>query len=262
MMRSDVKKVGFKKSHIRRQFDRSAARYEQVASMQKTIANDLMKHSSLNLQSGNILDAGCGTGYGLEILMKAYPDAIFTGLDLAPRMLDVAQKKYSQVTFKQGDIEQLPFDDNVFDLTWSSSAIQWCNTNKSVAELVRVTRPEGLVLLSTFTRGTLQSWRKLWSLESGKRFALPEEVGAAFAEAGLNKVRVITKTYIETFSSFNGAVSSIRDLGAGNAEENRSRGLFGVERYKAIKADIENKISVDGKLELPYFVTFVIAEKA
>ena len=63
-MRSDVKKVGFKKSHIRRQFDRSAARYEQVASMQKTIANDLMKHSSLNLQSGNILDAGCGSANG------------------------------------------------------------------------------------------------------------------------------------------------------------------------------------------------------
>jgi len=260
-MRPDIKQVGFKKAHIKRQFDRSAYRYDQVAGMQKKIANDLLEYSSLSVCPSNILDAGCGTGYGLELLIKAYPRAIFTGLDLASSMLEVAQTNKPQVQFKQGDIEQLPFEGEMFDLTWSSSAIQWCDTNAAIDELVRVTRPSGQIVLSTFTKGTLQNWRKLWSLENTQRFVWPEDVVSAFNDAGISNLRTITKTYTQTFRSFKSAVSSIRDLGAGNAEESRSRGLFGIDRYKAIKAKVDNTISVDGELELPYFVTFVIAEK-
>jgi len=197
----------------------------------------------------------------LEILIKSYPRAIFTGLDLSSSMLNEAQKNYPQAEFKQGDIEQLPFEDEAFDLTWSSSAIQWCDADKAISELVRVTQAGGQILLSTFTAGTLQDWRALWSLQDSQRFDSVEKVESAFMNAGVSNVRLLTKVYTQTFTSFKSAVSSIRDLGAGNAEENRSRGLLGVQQYKRIKAQIDQTIADHGQLELPYFVTFVVAEK-
>jgi len=260
-MQSEAKQMSLNKSHIQRQFDRSAIRYDQVANMQKEIVNDLLTNSQLDWCPESVLDAGCGTGYGLERLINTYPDAIFTGLDLSPSMLKVAQKNGLNAKFKQGDIEQLPFEENAFDLTWSTSAIQWCETDKAIAELVRVTRSGGQILLSTFTSGTLQSWRALWSLNESQRFDSLEKIEAAFINAGASNVRLVTKVYTQTFNSFNEAVNSIRDLGAGNAEEARSRGLFGVTQYKEIKARVEKVIAADGKIELPYFVTFVVAEK-
>ena len=260
-MQPERKQMLFNKSHVQRQFDRSAIHYDQVANMQRSIAGDLLLFAEQYLQPKNVLDAGCGTGYGLKTLMNAYPRAFFTGLDLSHSMLQVAQNNCTGVTFKQGDIEQLPFSDNAFDLTWSSSAIQWCDTGRAITELARVTQSDGCILLSTFTHGTLQDWRALWSLTASQRFDSVDKIESVFIDAGFRNIKLTTKVYTQAFKSFNGAVNSIRDLGAGNAEESRSRGLFGAKQYKEIKAKVDNIISDDGQLELPYFVTFVCAQR-
>ncbi len=259
----DSEKPVLNKAHIQRQFDRSAMRYDRVAKMQLDITRDLMAFASTDSNASlTVLDAGCGTGYGLLALKGAYPKASLMGLDLAPAMLEVAKGRCPQANYYLGDIEQLPFQSDSFGLTWSSSAIQWCDLSIAAKELSRVTKSGGQILVSTFSNGTLQEWRNLWCLtDVDSRFESIESIAKAFGQAGLTKVRLETRTYIQEFTSFNEAVKSIRDLGAGNAEHDRSRGLFGVEQYKKIKSKVDAMITLYGSLKLPYVVTFVVADK-
>ena len=63
-----------------------------------------------------LLDVGCGTGPMIELLVKEFPDRNYTGIDLTPRMIEVAQeKKLAHTKFLVGDSENLPFAENTFD---------------------------------------------------------------------------------------------------------------------------------------------------
>ena len=264
-MQSEIQLTALNKAQIQRQFDRSARRYDQVAQMQRKIVGDMLDLAGStkgSVSTSSILDAGCGTGYGLQELVNAYPQADFSGLDLAPSMLEVARKCTPQAQFYQGDIEQLPFSDQSFDLVWSSSAIQWCETQQAISELARVAQSGGQVLISTFSEGTLTQWRSLWSLgESERRFESVETIESSVIKAGLKNIRIHSKTYTQAFFSFTEAVNSIRDLGAGNAEYDRSKGLLGAARYKSIRRKFEQVIEQQGQFDMPYVVTFIIAQK-
>lgn len=57
----------------------------------------------------DVLDCGCGTGPMIELLHEKYPDKHYTGLDLTPEMIHVAQaKNLSNTEFLVGDSENLP----------------------------------------------------------------------------------------------------------------------------------------------------------
>ena len=62
------------------------------------------------------MSCGCGTGPMIELLHEKYPDKHYTGLDLTPEMIHVAQaKNLSNTEFLVGDSENLPFEDDSFD---------------------------------------------------------------------------------------------------------------------------------------------------
>jgi len=105
----------------------------------------------------NVLDIATGTG-DLAIQFAAQiPDAKITGLDISQGMLDVAIKKTAHLSYKdrlqfmQADSEQMPFDDNSFDVITVSFGIRNFETlEKGLAEIYRVLAPGGLfVVLET-----------------------------------------------------------------------------------------------------------------
>src|SRR4051794_34339547 len=73
----------------------------------------------LALASGTrVLDIACGSG-NLSI-PAARADAIVTGLDIAPNLLETARKRALvlglKIDFNEGDAEQLPYGDASFDM--------------------------------------------------------------------------------------------------------------------------------------------------
>ncbi|KAG4105507.1 methylase [Neocallimastix lanati (nom. inval.)] len=98
----------------------------------------------------NFLDMGCGTGNTIESLIKNYPDAHYTGIDIAEKMIEVAKKKVQNenVEFVVGDSENLPFEDNKFDVILCKESIHhYPNPEKFFNEAYRVLRPNGRLII-------------------------------------------------------------------------------------------------------------------
>jgi ubiquinone/menaquinone biosynthesis C-methylase UbiE len=100
-----------------------------------------------------VLDAGCGEGV-LSIMM-AEKGAIVTGCDISVPNID-ASKKYahekniSNVTFLVSDIENMPFDDNSFDLVVSSHVLEHIpDFDKGLREIMRITKKAAVVAIPT-----------------------------------------------------------------------------------------------------------------
>lgn len=104
------------------------------------------------VQSGDcILDCGAGTGStSLLAAQKMGPEGRLVLFDLSEGMLAVAKEKLAQtqvpdrIEFKVGDMLQLPFEDNGFDVVLSTySLCPVVDPALGARELYRVTKPGG-----------------------------------------------------------------------------------------------------------------------
>ncbi len=127
------------------------------------------------VQGEAILDVGCGTGiFTLELLAAG---ARVVGLELSFPMLRWARKKVAGRAFQavQGDMRWLPFADGSFDKTVSVTAIEFIEEARgAVAELFRVTRPGGRVVVASLN--SLSPW-------AARRKAAAREGHALFEHA-------------------------------------------------------------------------------
>ena len=96
-----------------------------------------------------LLDVGCGTAYLIEMLSQRYP-AKYTGLDLSSEMIRQAEdKKIEGAKFVIGRSDELPFEDDAFDIvTCSQSFHHYPDTDKAMKEVLRVLKPGGIYILS------------------------------------------------------------------------------------------------------------------
>ena len=101
----------------------------------------------------DVLDAGCGTGAVLALLSEKYPDKNYTGIDLSPEMISVANsKKLQGIKFICGDCENLPFADNSFDvITCSMSFHHYPHPVDFFRSCKRVLRPGGRMIIRDMT---------------------------------------------------------------------------------------------------------------
>jgi Methyltransferase domain len=101
-----------------------------------------------------LLDVATGTGN--VAIPAAIAGATVTGLDLTPKLLEVARGRAAEaaveVDFVEGDAEQLPFDDDAFDLVTSCFGVIFAPRQELAAgELVRVARPGATIALTAWT---------------------------------------------------------------------------------------------------------------
>ena len=104
-----------------------------------------------------ILDAGCGSGVFVVDLIKA--GARVVGLELSPVMLRRSAARFSGQAFYpvRGDMTRLPFADSSFHRTVSNTALEFIeDAGSAIDELFRVTRPGGVVVVTTLN--SLSPW--------------------------------------------------------------------------------------------------------
>jgi SAM-dependent methyltransferase len=92
-----------------------------------------------------ILDAGCGPGPNFDWL-RPYGEVV--GIDYSPEAIRLANARHPGTEAVQGDITDLPFADESFDLALEFTVLALVDADqRGVDELARVTRPGGTVLL-------------------------------------------------------------------------------------------------------------------
>jgi len=101
-----------------------------------------------------VLDVACGTGNAA--VLAADRGAVVAGVDSAARLVEVARSRVDG-EFVVGDACALPFDDDAFDVAVSVFGVIFAApASDAVAELLRVVRPGGrIVLTSWIPRGPL-----------------------------------------------------------------------------------------------------------
>ena len=104
-----------------------------------------------------ILDAGSGTGIFTDAFLARGADVV--GLDISFAMLRRAAEKNAALARRgvAADMTHLPFGDGAFDKTVSVTALEFiADARRAVAELFRVTKPGGIVVVATLN--SLSPW--------------------------------------------------------------------------------------------------------
>lgn len=101
-----------------------------------------------------VLDLAAGTGN--VAIRAAARGANVTGVDLTPELFDRARERAAEagvdVAWVEGDAENLPFEDDRFDVVLSTFGIQFAPRHEVAAsEAVRVARPGGRIGLINWT---------------------------------------------------------------------------------------------------------------
>lgn len=274
---------------IRAEFSKNAALYDSVAVVQRRIANRVVEQAIYALQQVfndpetvkhpiHILDAGCGTGYvGESFVNQLHQLATIeriseksihlTALDLSYEMLEAAKKRQIYRSFKEGDIEALPFSDSIFDLVVSSLAIQWCHhPQKAIAELVRVaqisephrslhdaSKRSPRIIISTLLEGTLQELSDAFQQIDNEQHILDFITETALRSIVQEYDGTLT-VYKEvvTFDSLKSLFKSLKNIGA-SALPHRRKGLLGRESYQKL----DHYFKMLGNYQLTYVVGLI-----
>lgn len=94
----------------------------------------------------NVLDAGAGTGR-ISVKLKA-AGADVTALDISKEMLDLLHAKSSDIKTVEGELENMPFKDESFDMVFSSLAlVHLKKIEPFLDECYRVLKDDGKLIL-------------------------------------------------------------------------------------------------------------------
>lgn len=145
----------------------------------------------LNLK-GPILDNGCGTGFMAQFL-KGYD---VTGLDISPRMVEHAKKRYGKVAV--GDAQKLPFPDSSFQIVINRGLLHHLpDPSQAISEIYRVLEKEGQAIFMETHYSLFNAIPRIF-LKKGKHFAKSHK---NFKEGELIKI-IGSKLKIEKTSYF------------------------------------------------------------
>jgi len=184
------------------EFDRWSRRYDRSI-LQRFLfrPSHRLMVEQLRPTDAIVLDVGCGTGaFAHKLLAENHAKMVY-GMDLSPGMLDHAAKRlngwHGQYELVRGDSEKLPFDDCSIDVvTCSHSFHHYPNQRQVVAEMFRVLKPNGRVILVDGFRDRPYGW-------------LIYDVAVTWTEGEVHhcSAREITQLF--------------RDVGFGNVEQRR-----------------------------------------
>jgi malonyl-CoA O-methyltransferase len=252
---------------LRRSFNRASDSYDAAATLQRTVRNELLARLQFfRLQPQHILDLGAGTGESSVALRRQYPRARVTALDIAHQMLVSAGRRHwpwRRFGRVCADANALPLATGSVELIFSSLMLQWCDDPlPALAEMRRVLRPGGLLLLSSFGPLTLRELRAAWAAVDSHAHVsefpgLPQLAGA-MSHAGFSEPVLDVESLVSYYPHLHALVKELRAIGARNAAADRPRGLSTRSQLQRLNAAYDQHRTAMG-LPATYEVVYAAA---
>lgn len=267
-MNDDLQRYRPEKAQVRTAFDRAAATYDEAAVLQREVAARLLERLEVvKLEPGRVLDLGSGTGFVTADLKTRYQAAELWAVDLAPAMLQRTRRHGSwrrRVRCVCGDAEALPLRTESVDLVVSNLALQWCeDLDRAFAECMRVLRPGGLLMFSSFGPDTLRELRESWAAADGyshvNAFVDMHDIGDALVRERFADPVMDVEHFTVTYPEVQGLMRDLKCIGAHNVTGGRSRGLTGRQRLRRMAQAYERFRDPQGRLPATYEVVYGLA---
>jgi len=155
-----------RRADVAAMFDRVAARYDlvnDVASLGQDRAWRRRVVEAVDPRPGQrILDLAAGTGTSSEPFQRAGATVVATDLSLG--MLEVGKQRRPGLSFVAGDALRLPYADGSFDAVTISFGLRNVeDPSAALAELRRVTRPDGTLVVCEFSTPTWAPFRTVYT---------------------------------------------------------------------------------------------------
>jgi malonyl-CoA O-methyltransferase len=256
----------FDKQRVRRAFARAAVDYDAAAVLQREVGARMMERLDVvRLEPQLVLDAGAGTGEQAEGLMRRYRRARVVALDFALPMVRRARERgrwLRRPACLCGDLEHLPLAAGSVDLVYSNLALQWVNDLEATfRECLRVLRPGGLFVFTTFGPDTLMELRAAWAQADPQHvhvspFLDMHDVGDALVRARFADPVMDVETLRLTYEAIDGVMRDLKAIGAANAAQGRFRAMTGKGRMAAVREAYEVFRGGDGRLPATYEVVY------
>jgi demethylmenaquinone methyltransferase/2-methoxy-6-polyprenyl-1,4-benzoquinol methylase len=203
---------------VRAMFDRIAGLYDLMNSVMTVGLHHEWRRRAADLAAlspgDRVLDVATGTGdLAVELAGRVGSAGEVVAIDFSEEMLARAREKAPAVRFQWGNALELDFPDDAFDAaTVGFGARNFADLERGIAEMARVVRPGGRVVIleiTTPTRGVLATFFKVWFdrlvpalgrvmgdsdaytylPSSVKRFPGPQDLAATMDRCGLERIR-------------------------------------------------------------------------
>ncbi len=209
---------------VREMFDRISGVYDLLNSAMTAGLHHRWRERAVDIAQvgpgARVLDVATGTGdLALELARRVAPGGEVVGSDFSEGMLARARKKARaaglDMRFEWGDALELPYPDDSFDAATVGFGVRnFADLYQGLAEMARVVRPGGRVVVLEFTtptRAPLSLFYSLWFdrvvpllgrlsadpdayaylPESVKRFPAPAALAGELERAGLGEIRYL-----------------------------------------------------------------------
>lgn len=267
------------KQAIRASFERAAPDYDAAAVLQKEVARRLDERlEMMKLPPATVLDAGCGTGFGIPLLRARFPAARMLAVDLAHGMLRETLARHGHPEGWRGllsrlaphasrlapvcaDLERLPLKADSVDLLWSNLTLQWMGDLEATFKgLHRVVRPEGLLMFSTFGPDTLKELRAAFAdLDDGhghvNRFTDMHDIGDLLVHAGFTSPVMEMECLTLTYADLPAVLRDLKAIGAHTVLDRRRAGLMGKSAWRRLAENYE-RFRSEGRLPATFEVIY------
>jgi len=201
-------------------FDRIAGPYDRMNSVMTAGLHHRWRSRAVDLAAvgpgSRVLDVATGTGdLAIELARRVAPGGSVVACDFSDGMLARARAKAPEIDFRWGDALALEYADDEFDAaTVGFGARNFGDLDRGLAEMARVVRPGGRVVIleiTTPTKPPLSNFFRIWFdrivpalgrmagdpdaynylPNSVKRFPAAEALAARMDERGLTGVRYV-----------------------------------------------------------------------
>ena len=244
----------------------------QAAALSEIIDQEI---EAMNLKSGMaVLDAGCGTGAIARRFAHLVRPATVTAVDFDPMFLDgakaiAADEGIENVSFESGDIDNLEYRDEEFDLAYCRLVLMHVKDPvKTVEELKRVTKKGGKVVISDQDDGTvivnpfmpkmMDLWSKYgqWARTKKMDRYIGRQLFSILSQAGLRSIKVFafpihrTQENTEQLRMF--ASVPLQIINERRAEL-LEQGVFTEEEYSIALTEFEKLMNAPGAFVMSTF---------
>lgn len=197
-------------------FELSVKRFDEFAGEYAAKFMDVLSYrhglqtfcDSIVLQKPSILELACGPGNVARFIRSQLPEGKYLGIDLSPRMIELARQNLPEGEFKVMDVKNIRFLNQKFDAIVCSFCLPFLSDNDTkalIASCSACLNTNGVLYISTMEGDASRAGYESTSFSGDKKvffnYHRREELEKYLIASGFQIVEFITQDYLETDGS-------------------------------------------------------------